>query len=480
MYQVDPTRKTHSSSGPIKVSFGGTTKMMEMAKHFLEIGPKFKKDWPESEEGNNLSSESVNHHYLYNSESKNLSMFDGTRVKRVIFEGTQAVGIKYVFDKQVYPDSEQTVHTVQASRLVVISAGAMGSSLILKRSGIGAASIWGKFSIKQVVDFPSMGKEYNGKSLDHPFLITPYIVDANMVTTEALSSKDPELWSELLHQWDTNGSGLMGGNGVEAAIKMCPRQDELKELGPDFQEYWERTLLTNQISLCFGQVPWGAFLVPIQAYLHSNSQLWAASLVSKPDLRVMMLHFKIQLEDKAIWFVRLLFMFATNTNKDVVWFIYALESAFTILSTIAAWHQYGPGWGDINSLLFFHWSWEVLPSLNGTISALVQTFYVWRIYNLTKIVWIPLLIELVAVEGHGVDKLLGLSAEISAWLAGSAACDVMITSTLVFVSNFSGTTSAVTKLIHFTVGTGLLTSAAAIVELIIWLTLPEYSIHLIG
>ncbi|KAK0432027.1 hypothetical protein EV421DRAFT_125377 [Armillaria borealis] len=185
-----------------------------------------------------------------------------------------------------------------------------------------------------------------------------------------------------------------------------------------------------------------------------------------------------------------------------VWFIYVLELAFTILSTIAAWHQYGPGWGDINSLLFFHWSWEVLPSLNGTISAMVQTFYVWRIYNLTKNVWIPLLIELVAVvqcvlvwhfgiavavEGHAVDKLIGLSAEISAWLAGSAACDVMITSALVFVlyrkrsqSNFSGTTSVVTKLIRFTVETGLLTSAAAIVELVLWLILPEYNIHLIG
>lgn len=30
---------------------------------------------------------------------------------------------------------------------------------------------------------------------------------------------------------------------------------------------------------------------------------------------------------------------------------------------------------------------------------MVQTFYVWRIYNLTKNVWIPLLIELVSAAG---------------------------------------------------------------------------------
>ena len=34
--------------------------MMEIPKQFLEIGPKFEKDRPESEEGNNLDPESVN------------------------------------------------------------------------------------------------------------------------------------------------------------------------------------------------------------------------------------------------------------------------------------------------------------------------------------------------------------------------------------------------------------------------------------
>ncbi|KAK0480405.1 hypothetical protein EDD18DRAFT_1205617 [Armillaria luteobubalina] len=111
-------------------------------------------------------------------------MFDGRWVKNVIFEGTRAVGVEY------------TVYAVRASRLVVASAGVMGSSLILERPGIGATSILGKFSIDQVADFPGVGKVY-GESLDHPFLITPYIVDANTVTTEALSGKDPELWGKF-------------------------------------------------------------------------------------------------------------------------------------------------------------------------------------------------------------------------------------------------------------------------------------------
>ncbi|KAK0201033.1 hypothetical protein DFS33DRAFT_1356566 [Desarmillaria ectypa] len=198
-----------------------------------------------------------------------------------------------------------------------------------------------------------------------------------------------------------------------------------------------------------------------------------------------------------------------NTKDDwkmrlYVWFIFILELVFTIFSTIAAWNQYGPGWGDINSILLIDWSWEPLPSLNGTISAMVQTFYVWRIYNLTKNIWISLFIEVVAivqcifawyfgiavsVQGLHVESLKHLSPEVSVrtWLAGSAACDVMITATIVFVlyrantrSNFSQTTSAVTKIIRFTVETGLLTSAAAVAELILWLTQSQYNIHFIG
>ncbi|KAK0209858.1 hypothetical protein IW262DRAFT_1415588 [Armillaria fumosa] len=185
-----------------------------------------------------------------------------------------------------------------------------------------------------------------------------------------------------------------------------------------------------------------------------------------------------------------------------VWFIFLLELVFTIFATIAAWDQYGPGWGDVDSLLLIDWSWEPLPPLNGAISTMVQTFYVWRIYNLTKNIWISLIIEVVSIvqcvfawyfgisvglNGLRVDKLKSVSPEVSVWLAGSAACDVMITATIVFVlyrantqSDFKQTTSAVTKLIRFTVETGLLTSTAAVIELILWLTQSEYNIHFIG
>ncbi len=49
-------------------------------------------------------------------------------------------------------------------------------------------------------------------------------------------------------------------SGADAAIKMRPREDELEELGPDFQEYWGKSFANNPdkplfwLSACAGYV----------------------------------------------------------------------------------------------------------------------------------------------------------------------------------------------------------------------------------
>ncbi|PBK71633.1 hypothetical protein ARMSODRAFT_1016642 [Armillaria solidipes] len=208
-------------------------------------------------------------------------------------------------------------------------------------------------------------------------------------------------------------------------------------------------------------------------------------------LTVQMYIYYIHFNQKDTWKMRL-----------YVWFIFLLEVVFTTFTTIAAWDQYAGGWGDVNTLSYIDWSWEPLPALNGTISSMVQTFYVWRIYNLTKNIWICIFIEVVAVaqcvlayyygivvsvQGLGVSKLVGLTPVVSTWLAGGVVCDVLITFVIVYVlwransqSTFSQTTNAVTKIIRFTVETGLLTSMAAVVELVLWLVQPRYYVHFIG
>ncbi|KAJ7123137.1 GMC oxidoreductase-domain-containing protein [Mycena epipterygia] len=250
-YEIDPKKPRHGSDGPLKVSFGG--ELLDIGTQFLELGPKFEKDRPRSDEGNGVDLESINkffqmpkwissngrrsdvpHHYIYNKNLPNLSVLDGCLVNRVVIKDGVATGVEYLFDKRVYESSPQDMRSVKARKLVIVSAGAMGSPLILERSGIGRKDVLEKAGIPVVAELPGVGENYQ----DHAFLVTPYFADPETTTFDSLFRGEPETWGRLLAQWDKDGTGLMGANGVDSAVKMRPRPDELAELGPDFTEYW--------------------------------------------------------------------------------------------------------------------------------------------------------------------------------------------------------------------------------------------------
>ncbi|KAJ7045905.1 hypothetical protein C8F04DRAFT_453434 [Mycena alexandri] len=187
--------------------------------------------------------------------------------------------------------------------------------------------------------------------------------------------------------------------------------------------------------------------------------------------------------------------------RALVWAMFLLESIFTLFCTIAAWNQYGPGWGDTDTLVIIDWSWEPLPALNGVLAGVAQSFYIWRIWSLSKKLWLPVMIGLVmatqvtvsfyygivvSVEGRGVDKLFALTPEITLWLTATAATDVLITGSLVWIfsrqkqnTNFKRTSSLINRLIRYSVETGAVTSAGALIEVILWLTSHQFNIHFI-
>ncbi|KAF8917220.1 alcohol oxidase-like protein [Mucidula mucida] len=253
-YEIDPAKSTHGSDGPLKVSFGGEA--LDIGMEFIKLGPKFEKDRPFGDEGNGLNVASINtffqmpkwissngrrsdvpHNYaVYNSTSKNLYVLDGCLVNRVIVSDGIATGVEYIFDKRVYENAPQDIRTVKARKLVVVSAGAMGSPQILERSGIGRKEVLKKAGIPLIAELDGVGENYQ----DHAFLVTLYLADADATTFDSVFRGEPETWSRLLAQWEKDGTGLMPANGVDGAIKMRPRAEELAELGPEFQEHWDR------------------------------------------------------------------------------------------------------------------------------------------------------------------------------------------------------------------------------------------------
>ncbi|KAK0446505.1 uncharacterized protein EV420DRAFT_1569663 [Desarmillaria tabescens] len=80
-----------------------------------------------------------------------------------------------------------------------------------------------------------------------------------------------------------------------------------------------------------------------------------------------------------------------------------------------------------------------------------------------------------AVSRKGIMDLHSDTPMISLWLASSAACDLMITASIVYALCRS---TVITKLIRYTIETGLITSLAVIAQLILWLTFSQYNFHL--
>jgi len=71
--------------------------------------------------------------------------------------------VEYTNDIISKPNSDQTLVTAKAAKLVVVSAGAFGSPIILERSGIGAKKTLEEAGVKQLVDLPGVGENYQGK-----------------------------------------------------------------------------------------------------------------------------------------------------------------------------------------------------------------------------------------------------------------------------------------------------------------------------
>ncbi|KAL4248407.1 GMC oxidoreductase family protein [Abortiporus biennis] len=273
-FQATEGLDSHGYSGPLKVSFGGLTS--NIGQDFLEVGKTYDKTrkstndtsnfatcneygrWPKWIDGKTGARSDVPHHYIYNKQdNKNLQILSGCLVKRVIFEGTQAVGVEYVHDKRLYPDSSQVgVITARATRLVVVSAGAFGSPVILERSGIGSKSILKEFGIDTVVDLPGVGENYQ----DHPNIHPAYIASDETVTLDPIVHNDEEEITKWSKKWLEDGSGLLSANGLDAGIKLRPNDVDLNAIGEVFQPKWKEFFVPSPDKGIFWMGPIAIYL----------------------------------------------------------------------------------------------------------------------------------------------------------------------------------------------------------------------------
>ena len=53
-YQINPVAETHGSSGPLKVSWGGQSKLPSVARAFLDVAAQYDKDREFAEDANDM------------------------------------------------------------------------------------------------------------------------------------------------------------------------------------------------------------------------------------------------------------------------------------------------------------------------------------------------------------------------------------------------------------------------------------------
>lgn len=250
-YQAQPGLETHGYSGPLKISYGGLS--TQSGEEFLGVAARYDNTRPYIDDPNGLFEvnaygkwqkfidvetgrrSDVPHNYIYNQNFENLTILTGHLVKRILFENATAVGVEYMPDCRFHGKAEDVVHVARAKRLVVVSAGAFGSPALLERSGIGSETLVRSLGITPTVDLPGVGENYQ----DHIVIFTPYYADDSVETLDGiLQSKQDEL-SKWTTQWNQNGTGLMATNGIDAGVKLRPSDEELKDIGPGFQQRWK-------------------------------------------------------------------------------------------------------------------------------------------------------------------------------------------------------------------------------------------------
>ncbi|KAM6500141.1 GMC oxidoreductase domain containing protein [Amanita muscaria] len=242
----DRSAPYHGSDGPFKISYRQDG--INVSDDFLATAAKYDKERTFTDDVNNFfecdaygrwaqyidpvtgKRSDAAHNYIYNQvdDNKNLVLMCGRKVVRILFEGARAVGVEYVEGR----GGQKMI--AKASRLVVLSAGSLGSPAILQRSGIGGADLLSKHGIEQLIDLPEVGENY----MDHNVAGNPYALSDEAETMDCLRGDQTTLQT-IVQQWDETGKGPLANNGINSGIKMRPHPEELHGFGKEFEAVWK-------------------------------------------------------------------------------------------------------------------------------------------------------------------------------------------------------------------------------------------------
>ncbi|KLO06629.1 hypothetical protein SCHPADRAFT_683320 [Schizopora paradoxa] len=180
--------------------------------------------------------------------------------------------------------------------------------------------------------------------------------------------------------------------------------------------------------------------------------------------------------------------------KMLVYGVYLIETAQTIIIIHDAFKAYAVGFGSFAAVESAQLEWLTTPTFTGIVSCSVQVYYAYRLSILSGMKIIPIFITATAlVQGiagviQGVEAHLASSFtnfgtnvfnnSIAVWLIGSAVCDIIvaISMTIVLVridSQIAQTQAVISRLIRLVVETGCLTAFSATSAIVLYFAFPH-------
>ncbi|THH14040.1 hypothetical protein EW146_g6253 [Bondarzewia mesenterica] len=179
--------------------------------------------------------------------------------------------------------------------------------------------------------------------------------------------------------------------------------------------------------------------------------------------------------------------------KFLVYVLFIWETAQTGLLTSDSFELLAAGWGDLSKLDYIGFMWFSGPFMMGIMGTTVQSVFAWRIYVLGRSRFLcAFIVSLALMEGaaamaqglivrlqfedHAVGMQHKMFSVTAVWLVGSACCDMIICASMIYLLKraqrrtvFRATEDMLTRLLHLSVGTGMLTSSVAAVCAILFL-----------
>ncbi|KAJ8483284.1 hypothetical protein ONZ45_g14652 [Pleurotus djamor] len=179
--------------------------------------------------------------------------------------------------------------------------------------------------------------------------------------------------------------------------------------------------------------------------------------------------------------------------KALAWGVCLLEFTATVISSVGAWDLFGTNWGNTDSLQAYHWTWYVIPLIDGLVAPAAQVFFAWRIFRASKRMWVSIPVVIASflqlfatyyacigtlANGRTPEQFQSYTSIVDLGIASAFVCNTLIASIIIAMTLLKSTLNTdPVGLLGLVAESNILVAVGSLIQLILWRTMPTNNIH---